>query len=438
MDWIAVAGDWVNIGLFGKPVATIQESALDASMIDMMASGFVDNINSLFGILPPKFSLLYYAAAVLVFVFSLAKMMYLRSVQPVAEFFKFYVFLMMVLLLSENWNRAADGWTGWMARTAFQALGYDGSYVLPSVVLADAFKHAHALYESGISFYRIAFGSSDDSIAGMVILICIAALLWAVMQMVAIMVVTMVFFKLSSLLALCFLPLVLLNSTRFMAAPGVVRVIQYGVQFFCVSLIIGLVLKAMSSFVISERPDANEAFVFAMSAGVMCILMKYAAVAYKDHITGSPTAAGREGAATLTETANSLNRTMRQLTQTMKERNRAAGGSGGGSGGGGRNRYRISHDDDGGGAGGGGRSAGGSGGGGSNPGRWAAEPTERQLAVAKGLGLNLAGMNRAQASVALDKAGLDPTWSKDSASGQAALRATARNPASPNTTLTKI
>ena len=453
MDWIASAADWVNIGLFGSPVATVQGGGLDASMIDVMASGFVDKINSLFGLLPPKFHLLYYAAAVFAFVIGLGKMMYLRSLAPVAEFFKFYVFLMMVVLLSENWNMVADTWTGWMARTAFQALGYDASYLSPSVVLAQGFKIAHGLYESGISFYRIAFGSSDDSIAGLVMLVCIGGFLWAVMQMVAVLVVTMVFFKLSSLLALCFLPLILLNSTRFMSAPGVVRVIQYGIQFFCVSLIIGLVFKIMSSFVVSERPDANEAFVFAMTVGILCILLKHAAVLYKDHIMGSPTAAGREGASTLAETANSLNRTMRSLTHALKQHNRDADmAARGGGGGGGRRRFRISHDEDGGGASGGGRSggsggggggSGGNGGGGGRPGRWASEPTDRQKHAAamlrrQGSSVDLTGLNRAQASEALEKAGLDPTWAKASSGGQSALRAGRTNPASSNTGSTKI
>lgn len=434
MEWIAAAGDWVNIGLFGKPVATIQDSALDASMIDVMVSGIVDKITSLFGIIPPKFSLIYYAAAVFAFIVGIAKMMWLRSLQPVAEFFKFYVFLMMVLLLSENWNLVADGWTGWMARTAFQAIGYDASYLSPSVVLAEGFKIAHALYESGISFYRIAFGTSDDSIVGLVMLLCIGAFLWAVVQMVAVLVITMVFFKLSSLLALCLLPFILLNSTRFMSAPGVVRVIQYGIQFFCVNLIIGLVFKAMSSFVVSERPDANEAFVFAMSVAVMCSVLKHAATVYKDHIAGTPTSAGREGASALTDTANSLNRTMRQLTQTLKEHNRNAdmarrGGSGGGGSGGGGNRFRVANNNDstdsparGGRSGGGGS--------GGNAGRWAAEPTERQKNAAaqlrrNGASIDLTGMNRAQASQALEKAGMDDTWAKDSSSGQSALRSSA-------------
>ena len=450
MDWIAAAGDWINIGLFGKPVATIQESSLDPSMIDLVVSGIVDKINSLFGILPPEFALLYYAAAVVALVVGVGKMMFLRSLQPVAEFFKFYVFLMMVLLLSQNWNMVADGWTGWMARTAFRALGYDATYLLPSVVLAEGFKLAHSLYESGISFYRIAFGSSDDSVAGLVMLVCIGGFMWAVMQMVAVLAVTMIFFKLSSLLALCFLPLLLLTSTRFMSAPGVVRVIQYGIQFFCVNLIIGLVLKAMSMIQISERPDANEAFVFAMTVGVLCIALKHTQVLYKDHIIGSPTAAGREGASALNETANSLNRTMRQLTQAMKEHNRNSGGrgsgSGGGGAGGGRNRFRVANSNDGGadGAGAGG------GAGGAAGGNWAKEPTERQRNAAamlqrRGVEIDLGGMNRAQASQALEKAGLDETWAKTSASGQSALRQSApkwaqsaKNSASGNTGTGKI
>jgi hypothetical protein len=224
-------------------------------------------------------------------------------------------------------------------------------------------------------------------------------------------------------------------------------------------LIIGLVLKIMSSFVISERPDANEAFVFAMSVGILCILLKHAAVLYKDHIMGSPTAAGREGASTLAETANSLNRTMRGLTHALKQHNRDAdmAARGGGGGGGGR-RFRISHDEDGGGSGGGGgggRSGGsggggrgnggggGGGGGGGRPGRWASGPTERQQHAAamlrrQGASIDLTGLNRAQASEALEKAGLDPTWAKASSGGQSALRASSTKSASSNTGSTKI
>jgi hypothetical protein len=96
------------------------------------------------------------------------------------------------------------------------------------------------------------------------------------------------------------------------------------------------------------------------------------------------------------------------------------GGGGGGFGGGGGAPGRP----------GGGPGRSGPGGGGGNSGRWAKEPTERQRNAAamlqrRGVSIDLNGMNRAQASEALDKAGLDPTWSRDSASGQSALRRSA-------------
>lgn len=430
MEWLQGISDWVNTGLFGRPTATFDAGTpMDAAVIDLMASQFVDQINSLGGILPPKFHILYFAFAMVAFISALAKMMYLRSVKPVAEFFTFYVFLMVLLVVSANWNMMAEGWAGWMSRTAFQALGYDFSYMSPSVVMVEGFRIIKSLYDNGVSFYRIFLGSSEDSIAGIVLLLALAGLGWAVIQMVAVLVVMMVFFKLSSLLALCLLPFLLLGMTRFMSAPGVVRIIQYGLQFFIVGLLIGLAFRFISGWTFSERPDANEIVSFVIAVGVLSVMLKHGANVAKEHIAGTPITAGREGAGALADGMNSLTRSVNTLTRTMANRNREAAITGGGginpitnrvmralggpsAGGGGRggpaNANRT-------GAASGGR-------GGANPGRWAAEPTQRQLGAAKSLGLDLSGMNRAQASAALDAAGLDPTWSKDSASGQAALK----------------
>lgn len=43
-------------------------------------------------------------------------------------------------------------------------------------------------------------------------------------------------------------------------------------------------------------------------------------------------------------------------------------------------------------------------------GAWRNEPTEKQRHVARSLGVDIAGMNRGQASVALERAGLDESW----------------------------
>ena len=435
-EWVQGAGDWVNTGLFGKPVATIDPgTALDPEFIDRLASQFVDQINSLGGILPEKFHLLYFAFAVIAFVTALAKMMWLRSVKPVADFFIFYVFLMVLLVVSANWNMMAEGWAGWMSRTAFASLGYDFTYMAPSVVLAEGFRIIRALYDNGINFYRIFLGSSDDSLAGIILLLSLAGLAWAVIQMVAALVVMMIFFKLSSLLALCLLPFLLLGMTRFMSAPGITRIIQYGLQFFVVGLLIGLTFRFIGGWTFTERPTANEVLTFAVSVGVLSILLRNGMAVAKEHIAGTPLLSMREGAGALAEGMQSLNRSVSQLSRTMSNRDRIADQTGGGLAGRAvsavRGRFQI-------GSGNGGPSNGnGPGGapgapGGSNPGRWAAEPTQKQQKAAeimrsKGSSIDLSGMNRAQASAALEQAGLDPTWSKDSASGQAALRASAPN-----------
>lgn len=412
-EWLNSAGNWVNNGLFGQPVGGIAPANVDPEMIDRMTAEMVDQINTLGGILPEKFAILYFAFAVIAFFVALSKMMWLRSIKPVAEFFTFYIFIMVLLLVSENWNMMADGWAGWMSRTAFQAVGYDFTFMAPSVVLAEGFRIIFSLYDSGISFYRIFFGSSDDSIAGLILLLSLGGLAWAVIQMVAVLVVMMVFFKISSLLALCLLPFLLLGMTRFMSAPGVVRVIQYGLQFFVVGLIIGLVFRFVGNWTFSDRPTANEVVTFAISVGVLCVLMKHGMTVAKEHIAGTPMLSMREGAGALSEGVTSLNRSVNQLTRTMVNHSRMVG-HGGGVGGAvsdaARNRFRIGGGDNG--AANVNRigSAGGGAGGGS-PGRWAAEPTTKQQAAAKARNVDLSGMNRAQASEALEKSGLGPLQS---------------------------
>ena len=52
---------------------------------------------------------------------------------------------------------------------------------------------------------------------------------------------------------------------------------------------------------------------------------------------------------------------------------------------------------------------------------WDRPPTDRQQAAAKSRGISLSGMNRGQASQALERAGLDPSWFRDESSGGASL-----------------
>ncbi|QQP94030.1 type IV secretion system protein (plasmid) [Skermanella sp. TT6] len=325
----------------------IDPTTLSPELIDQLASHFVEIINSLFGILPANFEIFYVALALVAFVLAVAKLMWLRSLQPVAEFFKFYVFLMVLLVVSENWNSAADTWVGWMSRQAYEATGLTASYLAPSVVLTEGFRIAGSLYESGISFYRIFLGSSDDSIAGLIMLISIGVFLWAIVQMVAVLVVTMIFYKISSLLALCLLPFVLLSSTRFAAAPGVVRVIQYGVQFWVVSLIIGLSFRFMSGIEFPERPTANEVLPFAIGVGVLATLMRHGMHLAREHIAGTPMLSLREGANTLQQASHSLNNTARTLMNSVRQHSREVGFGGGVGGATARtissmtNRYRL-------------------------------------------------------------------------------------------------
>lgn len=307
----------------------MESTALSPEIVDRLASDFVDTINSLFGVLPADFHIFYFALALISFVVAIGKMMWMRSISPAAEFFKFYLFLMVLLVVSDNWNTMADTWVGWMSKQAYEAVGFDASYLAPSVVLTQGFRITAKLYESGISFYRIFLGSSDDSIAGIILLIAIAAFLWAVVQMVAVLVMTMVFFKISSLLALCLLPFILLNITRFAAAPGVVRVLQYGVQFWTVSLIIGLAFKFMDGIVFTNRPDANQVLSFAIGVGVLCTLMKHGMHVAREHIAGTPMLSMREGVGTLREATQSLNNTGNRLYNAMKMHSREVGHGGG-------------------------------------------------------------------------------------------------------------
>ena len=52
---------------------------------------------------------------------------------------------------------------------------------------------------------------------------------------------------------------------------------------------------------------------------------------------------------------------------------------------------------------------------------WDRPPTDRQQAAAKSRGISLSGMNRGQASQALERAGLGPSWFQDESSGGASL-----------------
>jgi hypothetical protein len=160
----------------------------------------------------------------------------------------------------------------------------------------------------------------------------------------------------------------------------------------------------------------------------------------KEHISGSPLLAMREGASTLNSAMGSLNRSMGSLTRAMRNHSREVGHGGGvggvaaAAGSAVARRFRISPPANDAGSpaiGSAGSSGGRQGGGGGAPaGNWGREPTSRQKAAAamlqkRGASIDLAGMNRAQASEALERAGMDETWAKASASGQSALRSSA-------------
>src|SRR5688500_15153798 len=131
MEWINKVGDWVNVGLFGSPVATIEDAPFDVSIVDVYAAQLLSKIDSLFGVLPPNFSIIYAAAAMVGFIAAVCQMMMFRSVRPVWNFGMFYCFLMVTIVLSNNWTLMADGWTGWLARLGYGAFGWTPAELTP-------------------------------------------------------------------------------------------------------------------------------------------------------------------------------------------------------------------------------------------------------------------------------------------------------------------
>jgi hypothetical protein len=146
-----------------------------------------------------------------------------------------------------------------------------------------------------ISWYDFFFGSGEDTIVGLILLASLGIFLWAVVRMCAVIAITLIFFKVSSILTLFLLPFLLAQTTRFVAAPGVARMVQYGIQFFVLSLIVGFVMRFLGGVTFPERPDANEALSFIALTTIFAACFEYANSIAKEHIAGGPVTSGREG-----------------------------------------------------------------------------------------------------------------------------------------------
>ena len=118
---------------------------------------------------------------------------------------------------------------------------------------------ADKMYTENISWMRVLFGTNEDTTANVVMLLACLLTIGVSLLMAVFLMLFYVLMKLASVVALVFLVFLLFEWSRFMAAPGVARILAYGIQTLVMSLVAGMMFTTLDALKLSDRLEADEA-----------------------------------------------------------------------------------------------------------------------------------------------------------------------------------
>ncbi|UEM08184.1 type IV secretion system protein (plasmid) [Skermanella rosea] len=257
---------------------------LNAAITEMLARVTATG-STIDGALQP----VYLITGTLLFVIALTKFMWQRDLAPLAAFVIRYIQLMILILVSSQWMPLTDSYVNQMGSFGANAAGFDILQLAPGTVIVRALELAGRMYTENVSWMRVIFGSTQDTVAHLLLLIgCLGTILLSVFMAAWIMLFFVVF-KLATVVALVFLAFMMFDGTRFMAAPGLARILAYGVQMLVLGLATGLFFMVLEALDLSGQLHVGQSLSLLVVMFFFALLFKYTTDIAREQISGMPT-----------------------------------------------------------------------------------------------------------------------------------------------------
>jgi hypothetical protein len=230
----------------------------------------------------------FFTVGVLLLAFACIKTMWQRDLAPLAQFVVSYILLMTIITLSAGWMPLTQGYMAGMGSYGARIAGLQVEELSPATVMMRGLEIADKMYTENVSWMRTIFGTTEDNVANIVmLLVCIITIGMSVFMAIFLM-VFFVLMKLASIVALVFLVFMLFDWSRFMAAPGVARILAYGVQMLVMSIIAGLMFTTLDALELSDRLQAGEAIATLVIVSFFAFLFFNTTNLAREQISGMP------------------------------------------------------------------------------------------------------------------------------------------------------
>lgn len=236
------------------------------------------------GTLQPVF----FVAGCLMLVFACIKFMWQKNLAPLAAFVIQFIMLMGIITLSSQWMPVTQGYTLGMGAYGAQIGGFVMNELSPGTVIMKGLRLADKMYTENISWMRVLFGTNEDTTANVVMLLACLLTIGVSLLMAVFLMMFFVLMKLASVVALVFLVFLLFEWSRFMAAPGVARILAYGIQMLVMSLVAGMMFTTLDALKLSDRLEANEAITTLAIVTFFAFLFYNTTTIAREQISGMP------------------------------------------------------------------------------------------------------------------------------------------------------
>lgn len=260
----------------------------DYAFLNSSVTEMISRITSMGGMIDGRLQIIYLLTGVIMLVIAVAKFMWERSLGPLADFFIRYVQLMGLIAISGNWMGLTEGYVAQMGSFGASVSGFDVLQLAPGTVILKALEIANRMYTENLSWMRLIFGSANDTVAHILLgLGCIGTILLAIFMAAWIM-LFFVIFKVASVVALVFLAFMMFDATRFMAAPGLARILAYGVQMLVLGVAAGLFFMTLEGLDLSGHLEISQSLALLTVMLFFGLLFKYTTDIAREQISGMP------------------------------------------------------------------------------------------------------------------------------------------------------
>jgi type IV secretory pathway TrbL component len=260
----------------------------DYAFLNSSVTEMINRITSMGGVIDGRLQIIYLLTGVIMLVIAVSKFMWEKSLGPLADFVVRYVQLMGLIAISGNWMKLTEGYVAQMGSFGASVSGFSILQLAPGTVILKAMEIASRMYTENLSWMRLIFGSADDTVAHFLLgLGCIGTILLSIFMAAWIM-LFFVIFKVATVVALIFLAFMMFDATRFMAAPGLARILAYGVQMLVLGVAAGLFFMTLEGLDLSGHLEISQSLALLTVMLFFGLLFKYTTDIAREQISGMP------------------------------------------------------------------------------------------------------------------------------------------------------